>query len=262
MDAPALQIEDLAKVYPTGTEALRGVSLEIAARRLLRAARAQRRGQVDADPLHDRARDADRRLDPRLRPRRRRQLRRGADGDRARAAGPQHRPLPDRRGDARLPRRLLRDAAQGAPRAHRGAARHVLADRQAQRPHAHALGRHEAAADPRPRADAPAAPADPRRADRRRRRRAAAGAVALRPAHQRRGHDDPAHDALPRGGRAALRPRGLHQPRADRRPGHERASWPPQFGVSSLEDAYLELVGRKELSRAHIAADVEAADAA
>src|SRR4051812_17449845 len=30
MDAPALQIADLAKVYPTGTEALRGVSLEIA----------------------------------------------------------------------------------------------------------------------------------------------------------------------------------------------------------------------------------------
>src|SRR5687768_100241 len=29
-----------------------------------------------------------------------------------------------------------------------------------------------------------------------------------------------------------------------------------QFGVSSLEDAYLELVGRKELSRAHIEADV------
>ena len=28
-----------------------------------------------------------------------------------------------------------------------------------------------------------------------------------------------------------------------------------QFGVSSLEDAYLELVGRKELSRAHIQAD-------
>ena len=29
-----------------------------------------------------------------------------------------------------------------------------------------------------------------------------------------------------------------------------------EFGVSSLEDAYLTLVGRKELSRAHIAADV------
>ena len=29
-----------------------------------------------------------------------------------------------------------------------------------------------------------------------------------------------------------------------------------EFGVASLEDAYLELVGRKELSRAHIASDV------
>src|SRR5215203_2085833 len=29
MDAPALQITDLTKRYPTGTEALRGVSLEI-----------------------------------------------------------------------------------------------------------------------------------------------------------------------------------------------------------------------------------------
>ncbi len=29
-----------------------------------------------------------------------------------------------------------------------------------------------------------------------------------------------------------------------------------QFGVASLEDAYLELVGRKELSRAHVTADV------
>ena len=32
-----------------------------------------------------------------------------------------------------------------------------------------------------------------------------------------------------------------------------------KYGVSSLEDAYLELVGRKELSRAHIAADEAAA---
>src|SRR5688500_13916160 len=30
MDAPALSISDLSKVYPTGTEALRGVSLEVA----------------------------------------------------------------------------------------------------------------------------------------------------------------------------------------------------------------------------------------
>jgi len=32
-----------------------------------------------------------------------------------------------------------------------------------------------------------------------------------------------------------------------------------QFGVDSLEDAYLEIVGRKELSRAHVAADMEVA---
>ena len=31
-----------------------------------------------------------------------------------------------------------------------------------------------------------------------------------------------------------------------------------EYGVSSLEDAYLELVGRKELSRSHIAVEVEA----
>ena len=30
-----------------------------------------------------------------------------------------------------------------------------------------------------------------------------------------------------------------------------------EYGVSSLEDAYLALVGRKELSRAHIGSDVE-----
>ena len=30
------------------------------------------------------------------------------------------------------------------------------------------------------------------------------------------------------------------------------------YGVASLEDAYLELVGRKELSRAHIAGDAAA----
>ena len=64
--------------------------------------------------------------------------------------------------------------------------------------------------------------ADPRRADGGRRRRAAPGAVALRPAHQRRGHDDPAHHALPRRGRAAVRQDRLHQRRADRGAGHQR----------------------------------------
>ena len=38
--------------------------------------------------------------------------------------------------------------------------------------------------------------------------------------------------------------------------GHRAASSPTQYGVASLEDAYLELVGRKELSRAHVGEDV------
>ena len=38
--------------------------------------------------------------------------------------------------------------------------------------------------------------------------------------------------------------------------GDERASSPARYGVASLEDAYLELVGRKELSRAHVAEEL------
>ncbi len=186
-DAPALKIEDLIKRYPTGTEALRGVSLEIELGRVLRPARPQRRRQVDADPLHDRPRAADLGLDPGLRPRRGRRLRRGAPGGRAGPAGPQPRLVPHRRGDARLPRRLLRDAARHdrRERVKELLETFSLTDKK-RRAHTHPVGRHEAAADPGPGADAPAAPADPRRADRRRRRRAAAGALALRPADQRR----------------------------------------------------------------------------
>ena len=65
------------------------------------------------------------------------------------------------------------------------------------------------------------APADPRRADRRRRHRAAAGALALRPADQPGGDDDPADHALPGGGGAALQQDRLHRRRPDRRPGDE-----------------------------------------
>ena len=203
----------------------RGAARRLARHRgrgVLRPAGPERRRQVDADPLHDRAGAADLRVDPGVRPRRDRRLRRGAPGRRAGAAGAEPRLVPDRRGDARLPRRLLRDAQARAPRARQGAARDVLAHREARRAHAHPLRRDEAAADPGPRPDAPAAPADPRRADRRRRHRAAARAVALRPAHQPGGHDDPADDALPRGGGAALRQDRLHQRGRDRRPGLER----------------------------------------
>ena len=227
MSEKALRITDLEKRYPNGVEALRGVSIDDRARRVLRAARAQRGGEVDADPLHDRAGAADRRLDRGLRPRRDRRLRAGAPGGRAGAAGGQPRLVPDRRGDARLPRRLLRHAQARTSRADQGAARDLLADGEGRRAHPHPLRRHEAAADPGPGADAPAAPADPRRADRRRRHRAAPGALALRPENQPGGDDDPAHHALPRGGRAALRQDRLHRRRPDRRRRGRARTSPP-----------------------------------
>ena len=64
------------------------------------------------------------------------------------------------------------------------------------------------------RAHARAAAGHPRRADRRRRLRAAPGAVGLHPPPARRGHDDPAHHALPRGGRGAVRGDRAHPRRA------------------------------------------------
>src|SRR6187397_24296 len=192
------------------------------ARGAVRAAGAERGGEVDADPLHDRAGAADRRHDLGLRPRRDRQLRGRAAGGRPGAAGGQPRLVPHRRGDARLPRRLFRHAQARAARAHQGAARDLLADREGRRTHPHPLRGDEAAADPGAGDDAPAAPADPRRADRRRRRRVAAGALALRAADQPGGDDDPAHHPLHRGGRAALRSDRLHRRGADRRRGQQR----------------------------------------
>src|SRR3954468_17753782 len=51
-DAEALRIRDLVKRYSTGTQALRGVSLDVHAGELFGALRPQRRRQVDAHPLH------------------------------------------------------------------------------------------------------------------------------------------------------------------------------------------------------------------
>ena len=104
---PALQLRTLTKRYDSGLLALDRFDLDDPGRQLLRAARAQRRGQDDADQRGLQPHPRHRRRDPRLRP--------GPhDAGRAAAgrpgrAGRQPRPLPRRRGDAALPRRLLRD---------------------------------------------------------------------------------------------------------------------------------------------------------
>ena len=85
-----------------------------------------------------------------------------------------------------------------------------------------AVGRPAPAAAAGPRADAPAAPGDPRRAHGGRGLRAAHRALALHPPAARRGHHDPAHDALPRGGRGALRGDRAHPRRPADRPRHGR----------------------------------------
>ena len=60
MSEPIIRIEGLRKAYAGGVEALKGVDLDIRQRRDTRAARAQWRGQDDADldRLRDRHADA------------------------------------------------------------------------------------------------------------------------------------------------------------------------------------------------------------
>ena len=136
--------------------------------------------------------------------------------------------------------------------------RDLLPDRESARAHPGPLRRDETPADPGAGADAPAAPADPRRADRRRRHRAAAGALALRPENQRRRRDDPAHHPLPRGGRPALRAGSPSSPRARSPAQGSSEELAARYDVANLEDAYLALVGRRELSRSHVEADIVA----
>src|SRR5215210_4590661 len=171
--------------------------------RVLRTAGAQRRGQDDADLGRLQPHPHHVRRGARVRPSPRDQ--RGAGDDRPCRAGHQPRPLPRRRGDARLPRRLLRHEPGRRPPPGRRDDGCLRPARQGGRPRAQALRRHAPALAARPRAHARAAPGHPRRADRGRRLRAAARAVALHPPPPRRGHDDPPHHALPRGGRGAVR---------------------------------------------------------
>ena len=115
----ALAIADLEKRYPTGVEALRGVSLDIEAGEFFGLLGPNGAGkstlihcstglaQPTAGSIRIFGHDA---ID---------------DYEEARLAvglAPQDAEpglVPDRRGDARLPRRLLRDAQARAPRAHR-----------------------------------------------------------------------------------------------------------------------------------------------
>ena len=142
--------------------------------------------------------------------------------DRAGRAGHQPRPLPDRARDAHLPRRLLRDGARRGRGARRGDDRRLRPPGQARHARPEALGRPAPPPAAGPRADAPAAPRDPRRAHRRRGLRAAHRAVALHPPAARRGHHDPPHHALPRGGREAVRGDRADPRRAPDRARHRR----------------------------------------
>ena len=248
-DAEALKIRDLVKRYPTGTRRCKGVSLDVHAGEFFGLLGPNGAGKSTlihcttglASPTsgsievfgHD-------------------AVHRSGDARAAVGLAPQdlnldwfltvEESLDYHGGYFGMSRRDRRDRVTRA-------ARDVLAHGEARRAHPDAVGRHEAAADPRARADAPAAAADPRRADRRRRRRAAPRAVALRPAHAREGttilltthYLEEAEQLCDRiafiaDGQIVAEGTSAALGRAVRRVG--------------LEDAYLELVGRKELSRA------------
>ena len=96
--APALSVRDLRKTYDNGVEALKGVSLDVHARRLLRPARPQRRRQVDPDRHRQLAGQPQRRL--------------GVDLRHRPGARPRRRDAPDRPGAAGTQLQHVREAAR------------------------------------------------------------------------------------------------------------------------------------------------------
>src|SRR4051794_3139115 len=212
-----------------------------------RAARTERRGQVDDDEDAHRAghRGRGRARGPRLHAAE--GLQAGARRDGRRAAARQPRPVADGRAEpARLQpplprarqRAQGRDRARARPRQPRAPAR--VEGLRAQRRHA------PAAAD-RPRAAAPAAADPARRADRRPRPTGPPGAVgAHRPAAQR-GRLDPDEHALHRGGRAPLRRGDDHVARQVR--GRRCAARADQRARRARGDRGLRLAGAPRRSR-------------
>ncbi|CAA9484103.1 MAG: Efflux ABC transporter, ATP-binding protein, partial [uncultured Solirubrobacteraceae bacterium] len=185
-------------------------------RRVLRPARPERGGKDDAHLVGLQPPDPDVRAHRGLRARARHDGRAAARGPGR--AGREPRPLPRRGGGPALPRRLLgHEPGAGAPARGRDDG-DLRPHRQGAGPPAEALGRHAPPAPARPRAHARAAPRLPRRADGRRGLRAAHGAVGVHPPPARAGHHDPPHDALPRGGRGAVRGGGAHPRRLHHRP--------------------------------------------
>ncbi len=119
-------------------------------------------------------------------------------------------PEPDRTREPRAVRRLLRTAARGGRDR-----RDRRPRREGKRASADAVGRTEAAARSRARTRRGSRAAVSRRADHRLRSRRAACRLGDDPQSPLAGDNDPAHDALPRRGRAARRPRGGPSKRRD-----------------------------------------------
>ena len=200
----AVEVVNVARRFGT-VQALAGVDLDRRGGRVLRPAGPERRRQDDAD------------LDPRRAHPRRRRARRASS---ATTSSRDYRDA--RRKLGVVPQELVFDpfftvretlAIQSGYFGIRDndawideILHHLDLTRQGQRQHALALGRDEAPRAGRPGAGAQAAGHHPGRADRRRRRRAAPEPVGVHPqAEPRRPHDHP-DDALPRGGRGAVRP--------------------------------------------------------
>ena len=209
-ERPAIRVAGLAKRYGSH-EALRGIDFEIAAGEVFGLLGPNGAGKTTTIEILEGYRERDAGEvevlgeDPQR-----------ADRTLARAAGrraPVVVALPVADGAREPPslRRLLREP----PRPGRGD-RDRRAHRQGGRALPHALGRPEAPARPRARADRQPRARLPRRADHGLRPRRSPGGLGDDPQPALARHDDPADDPLSRRGGAALRPRGGAARRADR----------------------------------------------